>query len=557
MTAYLLQGDSMAGTTDLSPSDMTIQRFNDPSLSDMTKGQIKDLVAQTPPSGKKRTIAAWAGVATLGSLLFGYDTGVISGALPYMSLPKAAGGLGLNTAQQGLVGGILAIGAAVGAIYGGRLSDKYGRRQNLLMLAIVFFVGALGCTLAPNVWLLYFFRLVLGFAVGGASATVPAYLSEHARASVRGPIVAIDQFMIVTGQLLAYSFNAAVVGLKGGPSVVVASDPTGKYAHGSTQLWDQLQYVAHIVVSGGNGETWRFMLVLATIPAVALWFGMRLMPETSRWYVSKGQIPEAIGVLKRVRDESKDDIAMEIDQMVDVRREEASVKKWTLREIMSVRWARRILIIGIFLGFFDQLTGINTAMYYLPNILTHAGFSTSSSIMLNVVTGFTSFLGSAFGFYLLSRIPRRHVGIYQESTVSFFLFLLAGIFFFGIRPYAQSDGTFSAAMPTAIPWLILIAVALFVFSKQSGTVSWVLLSEIMPLQIRGTGLGLAVGALWGMNAVVTFAFPVMIGSLGASLTYLIFGAINVCALIFYIKFVPETKHLTLEEVEKEIMTRYK
>ena len=529
----------------------------DQSLSDMTMDKIKDLVAQTPASGKRRSIGALAGVATLGSLLFGYDTGVISGALPYLSLPRTAGGLGLNTAEQGLVGSILAIGAAVGAIYGGRLSDKYGRRQNLLLLAIGFFVGALGCTFSPNVWVLYFFRLVLGFAVGGASATVPAYLSEHSRASVRGPIVAIDQFMIVTGQLLAYSFNAAVVNVKGGPSVVVASDPTGKYAHGSTQTWDKLQYVAHLVVSGGNGETWRYMLVLATIPAVAMGFGMRLMPETSRWQVLKGQIPEAIGVLKRVRDEPKDDIGTEIDQMVDVRREESSVKKWTLRQTMSVRWARRILIIGIFLGFFDQLTGINTAMYYLPKILTSAGFSTSSSIMLNVVTGFTSFLGSAFGFYLLARLPRRHVGIYQETSVSFFLFLLAGIFFFGIRPYSQVGGTFSAAMPTAIPWLVLAAVALFVFAKQSGTVSWVLLSEIMPLQIRGTGLGVAVGALWGMNAVVTFAFPVMVASLGASLTYLIFGAINVCALVFYIKWVPETKHLTLEEFEEETMTRYK
>lgn len=528
----------------------------DPSLSGMSKERIEDLVAQTPASGKKRPMSVLAGVATLGSLLFGYDTGVISGALPYLSLPKEAGGLGLNTAEQGLVGGILAIGAAVGAIYGGRLSDKYGRRQNLLLLAIVFFVGALGCTVAPNVWVLYLFRLLLGFAVGGASATVPAYLSEHSPANVRGPIVAIDQFMIVTGQLLAYSFNAAMVNVQGGPSAVVATDPTGEFASGSTQLWDKLQFVGQVVVSGGNGETWRFMLVLATVPAVALWFGMRLMPETSRWYVSKGQVPEAIGALKRVRDEKKSDIGVEIDQMVGVRREESAVKKWSFRQAMQVRWARRVLVIGIFLGFFDQLTGINTAMYYLPKILTSAGFSTSSSIMLNVVTGITSFLGSAFGFWLLARLPRRHVGIYQEASVSFFLFLLAGIFFFGIRPYALADGTFSAAMPTAIPWLVLAAVALFVFAKQSGTVTWVLLSEIMPLQIRGTGMGVAIGALWGMNAVVTFAFPVMIESLGATLTYLIFGAINVCALIFYIKWVPETKHLTLEEFETEFMQKH-
>jgi len=149
-------------------------------MNEIPLSEIPELVARTPPSGKKRSIALLAAVATFGSLLFGYDTGVISGALPYMYLPRVAGGLALNSFEEGLVGGILAIGAAFGAIIGGQLSDRYGRRHNILMLAIIFIVGTVGCTLAPNIWVLYPFRFVLGWAVGGASSTVPIYLSENA-----------------------------------------------------------------------------------------------------------------------------------------------------------------------------------------------------------------------------------------------------------------------------------------------------------------------------------------------------------------------------------------
>jgi major inositol transporter-like SP family MFS transporter len=137
---------------------------------------IAELVASTPASGKKRSLVALALVCTFGSLLFGYDTGVIAGALPYMELPKQAGGLFLNPTETGLVGGLVAIGAALGAFFGGRLSDRYGRRHSILLLAVVFFIRALGCTFSPNVWVLYFFRVVVGFGVGGASATVPVYL---------------------------------------------------------------------------------------------------------------------------------------------------------------------------------------------------------------------------------------------------------------------------------------------------------------------------------------------------------------------------------------------
>ncbi|WP_218139282.1 MFS transporter [Propionibacterium cyclohexanicum] len=513
------------------------------------------MVAQTPPSGKKRALWVLAAVATLGSLLFGYDTGVIAGALPYMYLPRAAGGLGMSTLEEGWVGGLLCLGAAFGATFGGRLSDRYGRRHNLTLLAAVFIVGALGCTLSVNIAMLYVFRFILGTAVGGASATVPVYLSEAAPKNVRGVVVAVDQFMIVGGQLLAYSMNAVLAQYRGGPRAVVGDDPSGTFAAGSTHPWEQLEHAIGLTVTGGNGDTWRYMLVLATIPAIALGFGIRRMPESARWYASHLHVPQAIGSLKRVRDEQSDDIAAELDEMIDVQRAEAHQEHWRLSQIWRTAWTRRLLLIGVGLGVADQLTGINTAMYYLPKVLNAAGFSMTDSISLNVVSGAVSFIGSAVGFWLIAKFARRHVGIYQAATIVFFLTALAGVFHFFIQPFQNGEGEITGA-PAFAPVLVLVLVCLFVFAKQSGTVNWVLFSEIFPAKIRGTALGLAVGALWIANALVAVVFPIMMEGLGGSLTYLIFAAFNVATLLFYLKIVPETKNRSLEELELSFQKQY-
>ena len=413
---------------------------------DYSRDKIQELVDTTPPSGRRRSLGLIALVATLGSLLFGYDTGVISGALPYMHLPRAAGGLALTTWEEGLVGTFLCVGAAIGASSGGKLSDRYGRRHNITMLAMVFFFGALGCTFSPNIWVLYFFRIVLGFAVGGASATVPVFLGETAPKRIRGTLVAVDQMMIVFGQFLAYSMNAALAQHHGGPAVRVAG--------GEEQQWDVVRNVIDLsTVTGGNGMTWRYMLVLASLPAIALWIGIRLMPESSRWYVANLRIPEAIGSLKRVRDEAKDgSIADEVDEMLEIQRKEANQEEWELSQIWGTRWTRRLLIIGVILGLADQFTGINTAMYYTPKVLAAAGLPMSDAISLNVVSGGVSFIGSAVGLWLVTRFARRHVGIYQESSIVISLGLLAAVFFFLIQPHQDADGNISGAPAFAPRW---------------------------------------------------------------------------------------------------------
>ena len=525
------------------------------SAAQYTPEKIRELVDQTPASGPKRSLGLIALVATLGSLLFGYDTGVISAALPYMYLPHDANGLQINSVEEGLVGTFLCLGAALGASVGGKLSDKYGRRHNITLLAAVFFFGALGCTFSPNIWVLYFFRIVLGFAVGGASATVPVFLGETAPKRIRGTLVAVDQMMIVFGQFLAFSMNAVLTQIHGGPEVTVAKDVVNSSGEvvakaGETVSWESVQHLANVAVESGNGTTWRYMLVLASLPAIALWIGIRLMPESSRWYVANLRIAEAIGALKRVRDESKDGpISDEIDEMLEVQRREASQEKWGLAQILGVKWTRHLLIIGIILGLADQLTGINTAMYYTPKVLSAAGLPMSDAISLNVVSGFVSFVGSAVGLWLVTKFARRHVGIYQEASIVVSLGLLAAVFYFLIQPYQDADGNIKDA-PTFAPYLVLLIVSLFVFAKQSGTVTWVLVAEIFPAKVRGTAMGLAVGALWIANAIVALVFPIMMEGLGGAGTYLIFCLINVLSLIFYMKYVPETKYHSLEELEE-------
>lgn len=533
------------------------------ATDDVSRDKIQELVDETPPSGRKRSLGLIALVATLGSLLFGYDTGVISGALPYMYLPTDAGGLALKTWEEGLVGTFLCVGAALGASVGGKLSDKYGRRHNITLLAIIFFFGALGCTFSPNIWILYICRVILGFAVGGASATVPVFLGETAPKRIRGTLVAVDQMMIVFGQFLAYAMNAALTQYHGGPQVTVAQDVVNSEGEtlaraGQTVAWETIKNVQDVMAmtSAGNGTTWRYMLVLASLPAIALWIGIRLMPESSRWYVANLRIPEAIGSLKRVRDESKDGpIADEIDEMLEIQRKEAGQEKWRLAQIWNTGWTRRLLVIGIILGLADQLTGINTAMYYTPKVLSAAGLPMSDAISLNVVSGGVSFIGSAVGLWLVTRFARRHVGIYQETSIVVSLGLLAAVFFFLIQPYQDADGNISGA-PAFAPFLVLIIVSLFVFAKQSGTVTWVLVAEIFPSKVRGTAMGLAVGALWIANAIVAAVFPVMMEKLGGALTYLIFCLINVGSLVFYMKFVPETKYHSLEELEERFEKEY-
>ncbi|MBC2024910.1 sugar porter family MFS transporter [Listeria booriae] len=453
----------------------------------------------TPAS--KRTPKAYlrliAIISTFGGLLFGYDTGVINGALPYMS---KAGQLNLTPAGEGIVASSLLFGAAFGAVFGGRLSDRNGRRKNLLMLAVVFFMATLGCTFAPNMAVMVVFRVILGLAVGGASVTVPTYLAEMSPTERRGRMVTQNELMIVTGQLLAFTFNAII----------------------GTTL-------------GEDGNVWRYMLVIATIPAVVLWFGMLILPESPRWLASKGKIGDALRVLQQIREQNVAEA--ELTEIKDNITAEAALDKATFKDL-SVKWVRRILFIGLGIAVVQQITGVNSIMYYGTEILRDAGFGTEAALIGNIANGVISVLATFVGIYLLGKIGRRPMLITGLIGTTSAL-LLIGILSMLLQ------GT------EALPYVVLSLTVTFLAFQQGAIspVTWLMLSEIFPQRLRGIGMGTTVFCLWITNFLVGFSFPILLAHVGLSITFFMFAVLGVFAILFVKKYLPETKGHSLEQIE--------
>ncbi|WP_036102261.1 sugar porter family MFS transporter [Listeria riparia] len=436
-------------------------------------------------------------ISTFGGLLFGYDTGVINGALPYMS---KAGQLNLTPAGEGIVASSLLFGAAFGAVFGGRLSDRNGRRKNLLMLAVVFFVATLGCTFAPNMAVMVVFRIILGLAVGGASVTVPTYLAEMSPTERRGRMVTQNELMIVTGQLLAFTFNAII----------------------GTTL-------------GEDGNVWRYMLVIATIPAVVLWFGMLILPESPRWLASKGKIGDALRVLQQIREQNVAEV--ELTEIKDNITAEAALDKATFKDL-SVKWVRRILFIGLGIAVVQQITGVNSIMYYGTEILRDAGFGTEAALIGNIANGVISVLATFVGIYLLGKVGRRPMLITGLIGTTSAL-LLIGILSMLLQ------GT------EALPYVVLSLTVTFLAFQQGAIspVTWLMLSEIFPQRLRGIGMGTTVFCLWITNFLVGFSFPILLAHVGLSITFFMFAVLGVFAILFVKKYLPETKGHSLEQIE--------
>ncbi|MCM3845361.1 sugar porter family MFS transporter [Pseudonocardia sp. DR1-2] len=441
-------------------------------------------------------------VATFGGLLFGYDTGVINGALEPMSRD-----LGLTPVTEGFVVSILIFGAAVGAIVGGSLSDRHGRRHNILLLALVFMVGTVGCVLAPSWQVLAVFRFVLGLAVGGASATVPVYLAEIAPVERRGGLVTRNEVMIVSGQFAAFVVNAAIY-----------------------SVWGEVDSI------------WRVMLLVALLPAIVLFVGMLRMPESPRWLVSRGREEEALAVLRQVRSDERARAEMvEVHRLAD---EERTSRTGGATDL-GVRWIRRLILIGAGLGIFQQATGINSIMYYGTQLLGDAGFSANAAVVANTLNGLFSVLGVTVGLLLINRIDRRTMLLGGFALTTTFHLLV------GLSALLLPDGTAKA-------WFVLVFVVLFVFSMQGtiGPLVWLILSEIFPLKIRSLAIGISVFVLWIANALVALLFPPMVAAIGIASSFFVFVALGLAALVFVYRVVPETRGRSLEQLEAEFRTRY-
>ncbi|WP_127125790.1 sugar porter family MFS transporter [Georgenia sp. SYP-B2076] len=475
------------------------------------RADLETLPEAGGPAPRPLRVRLAAFVVTLGGLLFGYDTGVIAGALPYMARGPEAGGLGLTPATEGLVTSSLLVGAAFGALLSGRVSDRHGRRRTLLVLAVIFLVGALGSALAPDLAVMVAARVVLGLAVGGASATVPVYLAELAPKESRGSFVAVDQLMIVTGQLLAYTVNAVLANTLDSP------------------------------------HTWRYMLVIASVPAVALWVGVHVVPETSRWYAAGARYGEALTTLRRTRPAGHDSVG-EVLEMAEVAARESATRRLG-RPDLRAPWIRRLMVVGIGVAVIQQVSGVNTIMYYAPTLLEITGLATDAALTATIANGVVSVLAAVLGLHIVRRLRRRAMLLAGQGGILVSLVALSVTFGAVIQP-ALDVG---AVPPAAASYLVLGFMLLFLLFQQAALspVTWVMLSEIFPLRMRGLGIGIAVFMQWIVNAAISFSFPVLVAAAGGAVTFLVFALVNVGAIVFSWRMIPETSGLSLEEVEGE------
>ena len=465
----------------------------------MSRGAVA--APQVKPHNHRRALRTVTIVSTLGGLLFGYDTGVINGALPYMQED-----LGLTPLTEGLVTSSLLLGAAFGALFAGRLADRNGRRKTIISLAVVFIIGTLACTLAPSTAVMIFGRLVLGLAVGGASVTVPIYLAEMSPRAMRGQIVTRNELMIVTGQLIAFISNAYL---------------------GNT--------------FGETGGIWRWMIVLATLPAIGLWIGMMFMPESPRWLASIGSFGESLTVLRRIR--SHEDARTEFEDVKKLAVEDYKSQMGGWNDLKAP-WLRHIFFVGIGLAVIQQITGVNSIMYYGTQILADAGFGREAALTANIANGVISVLATFVGIWLLSRVGRRRMLITGQIGTTSALLLI---------------GVFSLVLPegTVRGYVILLMTVTFLAFQQGAIspVTWLMLSEIFPQKMRGLGMGASVFVLWIVNFLVGFSFPQLLAAFGISNTFFVFVLLGVGAIAFAAKYVPETSGRSLEQVETYFKTR--
>jgi sugar porter (SP) family MFS transporter len=449
-----------------------------------------------PPPGAgalliRRHVLIGAAITALGGLLFGYDTGVISGALLFIGRDFH----GLTSFDKELLTSLLLVGAVIGALAAGRIADRIGRRPTVLGTAAVFVVGVALAASSPDYGVLVVARVVIGLAVGSASMVVPLYIGELVPPNIRGAMVSFNQLAITSGILASYLVD---------------------YGLAST-------------------ANWRLMFGLAAIPAVMMFTGMLFQPESPHWLVAHGREGEARTVLRRVRAEG----AVE-GEIAEVRA--LSGRRSSMRELLDPR-LRKVLVVGVLLAVFQQITGINTIIYYAPTLLASAGLGNSAALLANVVNGAVNVLLTIVAIRLLDRTGRRPLllggtaGMVVGMAVVAITFAFSGNTLHGNTAFVAIAG-------------LLIFTGSFAIGL--GPVFWLLISEIYPVRVRGQAMSVATMANWGANFVVTISFLTLLNAIGNSGTFFLFGALSVMALVYFVKRVPETRRRSLQEIERDL-----
>ncbi|KAJ4723270.1 inositol transporter 1 [Melia azedarach] len=440
-------------------------------------------------------------VAGIGGLLFGYDTGVISGALLYIKDDFEA--VNQSSFLQETIVSMALVGAIVGAASGGWINDAYGRKKATLLADVVFTAGALIMAAAPDPYVLILGRLLVGFGVGIASVTAPVYIAEASPSEVRGGLVSTNVLMITGGQFLSYLVNLAFTEVPG---------------------------------------TWRWMLGVSAVPAIIQFTLMLFLPESPRWLFMKGDQDKAIAVLSRIYDIAR--LEDEIDHLSNAAEEEKR-KKNTVRylDVFKTKEIRLAFFAGAGLQAFQQFTGINTVMYYSPTIVQMAGFKSNKlALLLSLAVAATNAAGTIVGIYLIDHFGRKKLALSSLSGVIVSLFLLSWSFFTGSS--SSSNGVYG--------WIAVIGLALYIafFSPGMGPVPWTVNSEVYPEQYRGICGGMSATVNWISNLIVAQSFLSVADTVGTGATFLILAGIAVLAVVFVMVYVPETKGLTFLEVEQ-------
>ncbi len=441
---------------------------------------------------RRRFVNTAAAITATGGLLFGYDTGVISGALLFIRQDFAP----LSPFLEGVIVSFLLVGAVVGALSGGPLSDRVGRRPTTLLAAVIFGVGALAVAFAPGVGFIIFGRFLLGLGVGLASMIVPLYIAEIAPADRRGALVSLNQLMITIGILLSY-----IVGVIFAPI-----------------------------------EGWRYMFAVALVPALVLGIGMFMLPESPRWLFEHGQLDKARAVLGRSR--SPEEVDLELREMEEIKSLEEEQARVSYKELLAP-YVRPALVIGIGLAIFQQITGINTVIYYAPTILQGVGFTEEGAIAATALgVGVVNVGFTILAVRIIDRAGRRPLLIIGLIGMVVSLVLLGVVFLQG-----------STSGDAGLLATICLGLYIASFAISLGPVFWLMISEIYPLRIRGTAMSVASIANWGSNFLVALTFPILLATLGGAGSFWLFAVLGIVAWFFVYFRVPETKGRSLEEIE--------
>ncbi len=449
-------------------------------------------IAQTATSpGAKRTrhfVKIVAATAALAGLLFGFDTGVISGAILFIK-----GDFGLTPFTEELLVSAALVGAVCGSVLSGRLTDRIGRKRAIVITAGIFAFGSILCAMATSTGVLILGRIAIGLAIGVASYTAPLYIGEMAPPKLRGGLVTLNQLAITVGILVAYVIDATFA-------------------------------------SSGN---WRLMFGFGVFPALALGLGIAMLPESPRWLLLHQHKPEALKVLSRIRETNE--IAAEVNEIL----EHAESGHGNLADLFSPV-VLRVLFCGVALAIIQQITGINTVIYYAPTIFQQAGFqSAEGSIIATAGVGLVNVLMTVISIPLLDRVGRRPLLLASLGGMSLSLAAL---------------GLGFAVGGAALKWIGVLSLAVYIasFAIGLGPVFWLLISEIFPLKIRGQAASIATMANWLSNFLVSLTFLSLLNRLGSVWTFLLYAVLSLAGLWFCFRFVPETKGVPLEQIERDL-----